>query len=86
MRVRNEESGNGRELRFVTTYISVNEENKLSMLKRNASFERKIERLWFRSKTLGWNYNDFAVHILEVLVVLRRRDNVKRAAALKAVR
>jgi len=83
MRVRNEESGNNSELHFITTYISAVDETKLPRPKYNASFERKLERLWFQSKTLGWNYNDFVAHLLEVLVILRHRDSVKHAAALE---
>ena len=45
--------------------------------------EKQIERLWFQSKQLGWNYNDFVVRLLEVLVVLSHRNKVKITAAHK---
>jgi hypothetical protein len=83
MRVRKEEPSNDNELHSLTTYRLVHEETKSPKSKYNVSFERKIERLWFQSNPLGWGYSDFVVHLLEVLVVLRHRDGVKRAAALE---
>ena len=41
--------------------------------------EKKIERLWLVSKRLGWSYNDFATHMLEVLIILRQRDKINSA-------
>jgi hypothetical protein len=38
--------------------------------------EKKIERLWLDSKRLGWNYNDFVTHMLEVLIVVKQRDKI----------
>ncbi len=37
------------------------------------SIEKKIENIWLESKELGWSYNDFVAHLLEVLVVLNHR-------------
>jgi len=85
MRVRNQESRNDSELHFIATYTSEIEENRPSGSKYNTSFDRKIERLWLQSKTLGWSYNEFAVHLLEVLMILRHRDRVKLAAASKRI-
>ncbi len=55
------------------------------------SIEKKIENIWLESKELGWSYNDFVSHLLEVLVVLNHRtvlpkldakeDSLKKAAA-----
>ena len=47
----------------------------------NASMERKLERLLCQSKSLGWSYSDFATHVLEVLIVLRQRDEVNLSVA-----
>jgi hypothetical protein len=38
------------------------------------SIEKKIENIWLESKELGWSYNDFVSHLLEVLVVLNHRS------------
>jgi hypothetical protein len=81
MRVLNEESSNDSKLHSITTCISVALEPGSSRSKFNASFEKKIEHLWFQSKRLGWSYNDFVLHLLEVLVILQHRDSLKRAAA-----
>jgi hypothetical protein len=81
MRVRNEESGYDSKLHPVTTCISANFELSSSRSKFNASFEKKIENLWFQSRRLGWSYNDFVLHLLEVLVILQHRDSLKRPAA-----
>ncbi len=37
------------------------------------SIEKKVENIWLESKELGWSYNDFVSHLLEVLVVLNHR-------------
>jgi hypothetical protein len=83
MRSSNEEYGNECNNNVALSSFSVNKENTTSISKFNASFERKIERLWFQSRHIGWGYNDFVVQILEVLIVLRHRDSVKLAAASK---
>jgi len=83
MRVRNEYSCKENEDNFALTKFSVIQETVRPISKFNASFERKIERLWFQSRHAGWSYNEFAVHLLEVLAVLRHREGVKRAAAAK---
>lgn len=37
------------------------------------SIEKKIENIWLESRDLGWSYNEFVAHLLEVLVVLNHR-------------
>src|SRR5712671_6909526 len=47
--------------------------------------EKKIERLWLDSKRLGWNYNDFVTHMLEVLIIVGQRSKVNVSdASVKA--
>ncbi len=50
----------------------------LASRKSQASAEKMIERVLLDSKKAGWSYSDFAVHVLEVLAVLRHRNKVKR--------
>jgi hypothetical protein len=38
------------------------------------SIEKKIENIWLESQELGWSYNEFVSHLLEVLVVLNHRS------------
>jgi hypothetical protein len=38
------------------------------------SIEKKIENIWLESKELGWSYNEFVSHLLEVLVVINHRS------------
>jgi hypothetical protein len=38
--------------------------------------EKKIERLWLDSNRLGWTYNDFVTHMLEVLIIVGQRGKV----------
>ena len=45
------------------------------------SIEKKIENIWLESKELGWSYNDFISHLLEVLVVLNHRAFLPKANA-----
>jgi hypothetical protein len=47
----------------------------------NTSLERNIERLYCKSERFGWSFADFSAHVLEVLIVLQHRKNVKRLAA-----
>jgi hypothetical protein len=84
MLVRNAESDGDSQPHFVATYISVTEESNLSTRLFNISFERQIERLWLQSRQLGWSYSDFTIHLLEVLLIRRHRDGLKRAAASKS--
>jgi hypothetical protein len=81
MRVRNDENCNESKKNFVIAQSSVTSQNNISASKFNASFERKIERLWRQSSDAGWSFNDFAVHLLEVLIILRNRDALKLASA-----
>jgi hypothetical protein len=46
-----------------------------------SSTERKIERLRFQSKRLCWNYSDFVLRLMAILVVLDHRNKVKAALA-----
>jgi hypothetical protein len=41
--------------------------------KLRSAIEKKMEKLWFESQELGWSYNDFVGHALEVIVVLNCR-------------
>ena len=43
------------------------------------SIEKKIENIWLESQNLGWSYNDFISHLLEVLVVLNHRTFLPKA-------
>jgi hypothetical protein len=76
MRVRNIEQENNSEIAFnaVKSYLSTEKAGKGA--KFNSSMERRIEALWLRSEELGWNYSDFVVHVLGVLVVLNHRNKV----------
>jgi hypothetical protein len=49
----------------------------------NSSMEKKIERIWLQSQQLGWSYNDFVVHLLEVLVVLQKRNKATPVTVCK---
>ena len=46
----------------------------------NTSMEKKVERIHLDSKRLGWSYNDFVVHVLEILTVLHHRNEVRSTA------
>jgi hypothetical protein len=37
------------------------------------SIEKQIENIWLESEELGWDYNDFVTHLMEVLIVLNYR-------------
>jgi hypothetical protein len=37
------------------------------------SIEKKIEHIWLESEELGWSFNDFVSHLLEILIVLNYR-------------
>ena len=83
MSVSDNECGNKCEKNFELAQFPVHQKALTPNSKFNASFERKIERLWLRSRQPGWSYNDFVAHFLEVLVVMRHRNGVKLAAASK---
>jgi hypothetical protein len=83
MSVRNNECGNESKNNFVMAKSSLGRKKIVPALKFKASFERRIERLWCQSSDLGWSYNDFVGHLLEVLIVLQHRDSSSRAAASK---
>jgi hypothetical protein len=51
-------------------------EKTASKYKFNASLEKKIEFLWFQSRRHGWSYNDFVIHLLDILIVLQLRDKI----------
>jgi hypothetical protein len=82
MRVRDVENCNEGKKNSVIANASTASKNNISVSKFNSSFERKIERLWRQSSDAGWSFNDFAVHLLEVLVILRNRDALKLASAV----
>jgi hypothetical protein len=72
---------NNSEINSKSAQLHLHQEKTVNRTKFNASVERKIERLWLQSKPLGWNYNDFVVHVLGVLVVLNHRNKVTPAIA-----
>ncbi len=43
--------------------------------KLRTSIEKKVENIWLESEELGWSFNDFVTHLLEVLVVLNYRGS-----------
>ncbi len=83
MTVRDYKDENNREVNFNSAMLHLFQEKTGNSPKFNISTEKKIERLWFQSKQLGWNYNDFVVRLLEVLVVLSHRNKVKITAVHK---
>jgi hypothetical protein len=83
MSVRNNESGNESANNFVIAKSSAVRKRIIPASKFNASFERKIERLWFQSSDFGWDYNDFVAHLLEVLIILRHRHTRRVVSGAK---
>jgi hypothetical protein len=83
MSVRNYKYKNTSEINSKAVQLHLSQEKTGNRSKFNTSMEKKIERLSFQSKPLGWSYSDFVVHLLEVLVVLRQRDKVKLMTAPK---
>jgi hypothetical protein len=77
MPVRNSKYENNSEINSKSVQLHLPQEKTVNRAKFNATVERKIERLWSQSKPLGWNYNDFVVRVLGVLVVLSHRNKVK---------
>jgi|GEM_PF-4354458 hypothetical protein len=45
------------------------------------SMEKKIEHLWLDSERRGWQFNEFAVVVLEVLTVLHHRKGLEDRSA-----
>jgi hypothetical protein len=43
------------------------------------SIEKKIENIWLDSQELGWSYNDFVTHLLEILIILNYRTCLPKA-------
>ena len=43
------------------------------------SMERRVEQLWCEARQLGWTYSTFVSVLLEVLVVIPKRDKLKKA-------
>jgi hypothetical protein len=43
--------------------------------------EKKIEHLWLDSERRGWQFNEFAVVVLEVLTVLHHRNGLEDKTA-----
>ena len=83
MRVRGHEQENNSETNFKEAQLHFSQEKSANRSKFTTSMEKKIERVWFQSKSLGWSYNDFVVHLLEVLVTLQHRQKVKLMTAPK---
>lgn len=42
----------------------------------NISMEKKIERIWHESQSLGWSFNFFSIRVLEVLIILHHRNKL----------
>jgi hypothetical protein len=59
------------------------ESDTLNSSKFNLSMEKQVERLWCDAKKDGWVYNDFVVRMLEILMILKHRDELKLMAAAK---
>ena len=83
MRVHVYKQENSSEIYSKETQLHFSQEKTGNRSKFNTSMEKKIERVWLQSKPLGWSYNDFVVHLLEVLVVLQHRQKEKRVPASK---
>ena len=83
MRVRGYEQENNSEINFKEAQLHFSQEKSANRSKFTTSMEKKIERVWSQSKPLGWSYNDFVVHLLEVLVILQHRQKVKLMTAPK---
>jgi hypothetical protein len=83
MRVRGYEQENNSETNFEEDQLHFSQEKSANRSKFTTSMEKKIERVWSQSKPLGWSYNDFVVHLLEVLVILQHRQKVKLMTAPK---
>ncbi len=48
----------------------------LNGTKFNISMEKRIERLWYESKALGWTFNGFVSHLMEILIIIQHRSRV----------
>ncbi len=83
MSARNYNYENYSEISSKAVQLHLSQEKTGNRSKFNTSMEKKIERLSFQSKQLGWSYSDFVVYLLEVLVVLRQRDKLKLMTAPK---
>jgi hypothetical protein len=83
MRVRNHREEDNREINANSARIHLSKDKTSNRRKFNTSMEKKIEHIWFDSKKIGWSYNDFVVHVLEVLVVLQQRNMAKLTIASK---
>jgi hypothetical protein len=75
MRVRNLKSGGA--VKYDHTLAPRFLEETGPSPKYNSRLERKVERLWKQSRSLGWSYPDFVTHLTEVLIVLRHRSKDK---------
>lgn len=79
MRVRNYKDESSRKINPMAPHVHLSQEKTGNRSKFNTSMERQIERLWIESNKLDWNFNDFVVDVLGVLVVLNHRNKVKSA-------
>jgi hypothetical protein len=84
MRVRNLKSGSA--VKHEYTFAPLFLRKTGSRPKYNTVLERRVERLWLQSRSLGWSYPDFVAHLTEVLIVLRHRSGVKHEPERKAGR
>ena len=83
MRVGSYKQENNSEINSKEAQLHFSQEKTGNRSKFTTSMEKKIERVWSQSKPLGWSYNDFVVHLLEVLVILQHRQKVKLMTAPK---
>jgi hypothetical protein len=77
MRVRNDNYDSVSEINLIDAQLPVLQKRTAPRPGFNDSFEKEIECLWFESRRLGWSYNEFAIHLLELLAVLSLRDKLK---------
>ena len=68
---------------FCDHQLRQRESNTLKSSKFNLSMEKQVERLWCDAKKDDWVYNDFVVRMLEILMILKHRDELTLMAAAK---
>lgn len=86
MRVRNYKYGDDCELNFKPAQFGLPQGKIVKKASLNMRVERKIESLRLQSTRLGWSYDDFVTHLLEVLAVLQQRGKLSRRNEARAAR
>ncbi len=56
---------------------------ELSNFKFNLAMERQIEKIFGDAQKHGWSYQDFTLNIVEVLLILQRREKVNQAVQFR---